>query len=204
VAEVAVPAADPTLRFDAKYGAELGYDYGYVVVSTDGGETYTAVAGDRTVEGPGGPSLNGTTDGFEPHTFDLSAYAGQTVLVGLRYVSDGGVNEGGLLVDDVSVGGTVVSDGSSLEPFDSPTEINPVEVDNWNVKIVGFDERNRIGLQAEFDGRESLRLGTLQLIPFMLFKTVVVTVAYDEPTETVQQYAPYTLTANGVTQPGGA
>ncbi|MCT2581610.1 immune inhibitor A domain-containing protein [Actinophytocola gossypii] len=204
VAEVAVPSADPTLRFDAKYGAELGYDYGYVVVSTDGGETYTAVAGDKTVAGPGGPSLNGTTDGFEPHAFDLSAYAGQTVLVGLRYVSDGGVNEGGILVDDVTVGGDVLSDGSSLEPFDSPTEINPVEVDNWNVKIVGFDERNRIGLQAEFDGRESLRLGTLQLIPFMLFKTVVVTVAYDEPTETVQQYAPYTLTANGVTQPGGA
>ena len=34
---VTVPAADPTLRFLAKYGAELGYDYGYVVVSTDGG-----------------------------------------------------------------------------------------------------------------------------------------------------------------------
>ena len=28
--------------------------------------------------------------------------------------------------------------------------------------------------------------------------------AYDEPTELVQQYAPYTLTVNGVVQPGGA
>ncbi len=28
-------------------------------------------------------------------------------------------------------------------------------------------------------------------------------VAYDEPTEQVQQYAPYTLTVNGVLQPGG-
>jgi hypothetical protein len=28
-------------------------------------------------------------------------------------------------------------------------------------------------------------------------------VAYDEPTEQVQQYAPYTLTVNGVRQPGG-
>jgi Immune inhibitor A peptidase M6 len=204
VTSVAVPTADPTLRFEAKYGAEFGFDYGYVVVSTDGGETYTPIEGDQTVPGPLGPSLNGTTDGFEPHSFDLSAYAGQTVLVGLQYVSDGGVNEGGLLVDDLSVGGTLVSDGSSLEPFNSPTEINPVEVNNWNVKVVGFDERHRVALQAEFDGKTSFRLGTLQLIPFMLFPKVVVMVSYDEPTELVQQYAPYTLQVNGVTQPGGA
>jgi hypothetical protein len=31
----------------------------------------------------------------------------------------------------------------------------------------------------------------------------VAVVAYDEPTELVQQYAPYTLTVNGVVQPGG-
>ena len=41
VTPVTVPAADPTLRFLAKYGAEVGFDYGYVQVSTDGGETYT-------------------------------------------------------------------------------------------------------------------------------------------------------------------
>ncbi len=27
---------------------------------------------------------------------------------------------------------------------------------------------------------------------------------YNDRTETVQQYAPYTLTVNGVTQPGGS
>ena len=35
------------------------------------------------------------------------------------------------------------------------------------------------------------------------FDKVVAIVAYDEPTEQVQQYAPYTLTVNGVLQPGG-
>lgn len=203
VTPVTVPAADPTLTFDAKYGAEAGYDYGYVVVSTDGGETYTPVAGDKTVPGPLGPSLNGTTDGFEPHSFDLSAFAGQDVLLGLQYVSDGGVNEGGVMIDDVTLGGTTVSDGSSLEPFDSPTEINPVEVNNWNVKLIGFDERHQIAMQAEFNGKSSIRLGKLQMLLFSLFPKVVATVSYDEPTELVQQYAPYTLTVNGVTQPGG-
>ena len=39
VTSVTVPTADPTLRFLAKYGAEAGFDYGYVQVSTDGGAT---------------------------------------------------------------------------------------------------------------------------------------------------------------------
>ncbi|HEY7594406.1 MAG TPA: choice-of-anchor J domain-containing protein [Actinophytocola sp.] len=203
VTSVAVPTADPTLRFNAKYGAELGFDYGYVVVSTDGGATFTPIAGDKTVTAPLGPGLNGTTNGFEPHSFDLSAFAGQTVLLGFQYVSDGGVNEGGLKVDDVTVGGTLVSDGSSLDPFDSPTEIHPTPVNNWNVRVIGYDERNQIGLQAEFNGKNQVRLGTLQLLVFALFPKVVVEVAYDEPTEQVQQYAPYTLTVNGVVQPGG-
>ncbi|MET0741181.1 MAG: hypothetical protein ABWZ26_06465 [Candidatus Nanopelagicales bacterium] len=44
VTVVTVPTSDPTLRLLAKYGAELGFDYGYVQVSTDGGDTYTSVA----------------------------------------------------------------------------------------------------------------------------------------------------------------
>jgi hypothetical protein len=203
VTSVAVPATDPTLRFEAKYGAELGYDYGYVVVSTDGGATYTPIAGDKTVPGPAGPALNGTTDGFEPHSYDLSAYAGQTVLLGIQYISDGGVNEGGLLVDDITVGGALVSDGSSLAPFDSPTEIRPTPVNNWNLRLIAYDEKNQIALQVSYNGKNKVQLGFLQLLFLSVFPKVVAVVAYDEPTELVQQYAPYKLTVNGVVQPGG-
>jgi len=127
------------------------------------------------------------------------------ILVGIRYVSDGGVNEGGLLVDDITVGGTVVSDGSSLAPFSSPTEILPVQVDNWNVRLVGIkDGKVPKVLQVEFDGRTNLELAKGQLAQFSPYDRVVAIVAYDEPTEQVQQYAPYVLAANGVVQPGGA
>jgi hypothetical protein len=204
VASVAVPTADPTLRFLAKYGAEAGYDYGYVTVSTDGGATYTLIPGDRTTDGPLGPAINGTTDGFEPHSYDLSAYVGQTVLVGFRYVSDGGVNEGGWSLDDITVGGTLLSDGSSLAPFDSPSEINPTEVDSWNLRLIGIDERNSFAWQVEFDDRSDLTLGLGNLARLSAFPTVVAVVAYDEPTEQVAQYAPYKLTVNGVVQPGGS
>lgn len=205
VATVTVPAGDPSLTFLAKYGAESGYDYGYVQVSTDGGKTYTSIEGDKTVEGPLGPSLNGTTDGFEPHTFDLSAYAGQEILLSFRYISDGGVNEGGLKVDDVKVGGTLVSDGSSLEPFSSPTEISPTPVANWHVKLVG----TRPGkipyvAQVEWDAKSTLSLKPVQWLKLLPASSITAVVSYDEPTGMVQQYAPYTLTVNGEVQPGGS
>jgi hypothetical protein len=203
VLPVTVPASNATLTFQAKYGAELGYDYGYVVVSTDGGTTYTAIPGDKTVDGPLGPGLNGTTTGFEAHSYDLSAYAGKSILLGFRYVSDGGVNEGGLLIDDITLGGTTLSDGSSLAPFDSPTEIKPVKVNNSHVKLVGIDEANHLAWQFEFTGKNTFSLNWIQLALLSLFPKVVAVVAYDEPTEQVQQYAPYTLTVNGVVQPGG-
>ena len=204
VTSVTVPAADPTLRFLAKYGAEFGFDYGYVSVSTDGGATYTTIPGDKTVDAPLGPGLNGTTTGFEPHAYDLSAYAGKTVLISIRYVSDGGVNEGGLLVDDITVGGTLVSDGSSLAPFKSLTQVHPIDVHNWNVRLVGIDEgKVPVVLQVSFNGKSSISLSRAQLALASPFDKVVAIVAYDEPTEQVQQYAPYTLKANGVLQPGG-
>jgi hypothetical protein len=204
VTQVTVPTADPTLRFLAKYGAEQGFDYAYVQVSTDGGATYTSIPGDKTGDAPLGPGLNGTTDGFEPHSYDLSAYAGKTILLSFRYVSDGGVNEGGLLLDDITLGGTTLSDGSSLAPFKSPTQIRAIPVNNWNVRLVGIDEgRVPLVLQVEFNGKNKISLNRSQLAVASAFQKVVAIVAYDEPTEQVQQYAPYTLTVNGVLQPGG-
>ncbi len=204
VTSVAVPATNATLTFLAKYGAEATYDYGYVEVSTDGGATYTAIPGDRTVDGPRGPGLNGTTTGFEPHSYDLSAYAGKTVLLSFHYVSDGGVNEGGLLLDDIKLGGTPISDGSSLAPFRSPTQIKPVTVANWNAKLIGIRPGTvPIVEQLESNGKSSISLSRAQLALLLPAQQVVAIIAYDEPTERVQQYAPYALTVNGTLQPGG-
>ncbi|MFO6452970.1 MULTISPECIES: choice-of-anchor J domain-containing protein [unclassified Aeromicrobium] len=205
VTPVTVPAGSPTLTLDAKYGAEEGYDYGYVQVSTDGGATYTSLAGDKTVDGPQGPALAGTTDGFEPHTFDLSAYAGQEILLSFRYISDGGVNEGGLKIDNVVVGDTTISDGSNLDDFQSPTQIRPTPVENWHVKLVGIRPgKVPYVFQVASDGKSSVKLDKLSLIALKPAKQIVAIVSYDDSTEMVQQYAPYRLTVNGELQPGGS
>jgi hypothetical protein len=105
----------------------------------------------------------------------------------------------------VTVGGTLVSDGSSTAGFQSPSQIRPTPVSNFNVQVWGIDRDHHIAVQvADSDGDFSFSLGLLQILVLKAFPEVVVMVAYDEPTEQVGQYAPYTLTANGVLQPGGS
>ncbi len=76
--EVDVPAGSPLLTFDADWSLEEGFDYGYVQVSTDGGDSYETVACSDQVEGPLGSAFNGESDAFPPESCDLSAFAGQT------------------------------------------------------------------------------------------------------------------------------
>lgn len=202
ITPVTVPAANPTLTFNELHLAEKGYDYAYTVISTDGGATYTPLANANTVEGPLGPALNGDAQAFATQTFDLTAYAGKSVLIGFRYVSDGGVNDGGWYVDDVKVGGTLVSDGSSVTPFKTATQIRPVKVADWNVGVVGLNTTKHRALVRTYTAR-SFFLNHAQLAQFRRYPRVVVLVSYDEPTEQYQARALYTLKANGVVQPGG-
>ena len=202
VTQVTVPAANPTLTFDELHQAEKGYDYAYTVISSDGGKTYKALANANTVDGPYGPALNGDAAGWASQTFDLSAYVGKSVLVGFRYVSDGGVNDGGWYVDNVAVGGTVLSDGSNPSVFKSFSEARPSSVAAWNVRLVGLDTAKHKALVKTYTGR-SFSLSAADLAKFRAYPRVVAIVSYDEPTEQLQPQALYTLTVNGVVQPGG-
>ena len=106
------------------YIIEEDWDYGFVEVSTDGGATWTeqkvydeAGAVVTTPDGYADPNgrmddfgnkkygLTGSTDGWRHDYVDLSAYAGQTVQVRLRYATDEAFQERGWFVDDFSVTG---------------------------------------------------------------------------------------------------
>jgi hypothetical protein len=202
VVPVTVPTADPTLTYTERHLAEATYDYAYTVVSTDGGKSYTPLANANTVKGPQGPALNGDADKFTTQTFDLRAYAGKKVLIGFRYVSDGGTNDGGWWVDDVKVGSTLVSDGSKASVFGSSTQVYPVKVGGWEVKVVGLDTAKHKGFVKFYD-RQSFTLSRSDLKKFSKYARVVAIVSYDEPTEQYQPQALYTLTVNKVVQPGG-
>jgi immune inhibitor A len=107
---VDVPAGSPVLSMRLDYEIEADWDYAYVSVSTDGGANWTNLAGNVTTNtNPNGQNfgngITGDSNGWVEATFDMSAYAGQTVMLQIRYWTDGAAVERGLLVDAVSLNG---------------------------------------------------------------------------------------------------
>ncbi len=102
-----------TLQFWTWFEIERWYDYGYVEVSTDGGETWQILPGRHTTdENPVrqayGPAYTGRSGGGETplwveESIDLTPFAGKRVLLRFEYVTDGGVDAPGWAIDDIAV-----------------------------------------------------------------------------------------------------
>jgi hypothetical protein len=226
VQQVTVPsaAAAAVLTFDALWNEEEGWDFGFVQVSTDGGATYDSVACTDTTEetNPDAlatakenvPGFTGFTGAWMPETCDLSAYAGQNVLLAFRAFNDPSTlgNDPsippGFWVDDVTLGGTLISDGSSLAGWRSFTQVRPNPVAGFTLRIISMrtdKKKPTIKVrQLELTGDFNLK-GKAKVQKYVDRKAdfVAAIVFYDDPTETSAQYAPYRLAVNGVTQPGG-
>ena len=205
VREVAVGAG--ALTFDGRWSTEAGYDYAYVQVSTDGGKTYESVSCTDSIPAPLGPGFEGDSGGFKAESCDLAAYAGETIQLAFRYVTDPGVVEPGFWVDDVVLDGTTLSDGSTLEGWSSPTQINPTDVQGFSVQLVAINSGKvvhiaKMDLNAGFDG--SLGARALPELLGPKARVVAAIVTHHDPTETVMQPAPYSLKVNTVPQPGGS
>ncbi|MFH1501771.1 MAG: C25 family cysteine peptidase [Candidatus Eisenbacteria bacterium] len=91
----------------------LAWDCGTVEISTDGGTTWGTLypdtpyshAKNNNAANPlpeGTPCWSGTV-AWRQETFDLSAYAGETIQVRFRFASDGYVTEEGWYVDDINL-----------------------------------------------------------------------------------------------------
>jgi hypothetical protein len=214
---VSVPSDNATLTFQTRYDMEELFDYGVVQVSTDGGETYTTLSNNNTTDEHDAtvpeniveqlPGFNGKA-GWHKEKFDLSVYADQDVLLAFRYLTDAGVVRPGWWIDNVKVGGTLVSDGTSLAGWNTMTEVNPDAVAGFTVQIISYNEARteahivELPLNATFQG--SLSGAALQAAIGTSAEVVAAIVFYDEPTESLTQYAPYQLEVNGILQPGGS
>jgi hypothetical protein len=150
------------------------------------------------------PGFTGDSGTWKTESADLSAYAGKNVLIGFRYITDPGTTGAGFWVRNIAVGGTSIP--ATLAGWQTMSQVNPTPVAGWTVQLVGYDEKGRAwytrmhldaGFRGELSGQElTRRLGKQASV-------VGAIVTQDDPSETVGQYAAYTLKANGVTQPGG-
>ncbi|WP_235853555.1 M6 family metallopeptidase [Halosimplex salinum] len=163
---------DTSLTFESYQRIEANWDYGFVQVSTDGGETWESLSNENTDDSPSAdahprvkenvPGLTGDTDGWENQSFDLSAYEGnESVLVSFRYVTDWAFVKDGWWVRNVSVAGESVATNST-EPYQSEREATGDNVEyqftfvgikhngNYQVKQIDtttFDESGEQDLQ---------------------------------------------------------
>ncbi|RAP75152.1 immune inhibitor A domain-containing protein [Paenibacillus montanisoli] len=108
-------AAHPTLTFQAWYDIEEDWDYASVQVKEEGSNVWTSVPGTITKDSnPNnqnpGHGITGTSNGWIPATFDLSAYAGKQVSIKFNYWTDPYVAQRGFYVDDIQI----TSDGQTI------------------------------------------------------------------------------------------
>jgi hypothetical protein len=112
-----------------RWSIEDYWDFGFLQVSADGGETWTSVANDYTTMDYDSaahpdiiaqlPGITGTVgyDGFGwdslvEVSWDLSEWAGQQVQVRLRYMTDWGSHYGGWYVYGAQVNGEAIEMGA--------------------------------------------------------------------------------------------
>ena len=121
VGEAYVDPADPTLELTTYWDMEDYWDFGFVQVSTDGGETWVSLANEYTtdIHDPDAhpdiiANLPGLTSwsyfvfgdlDFHTISFDLTPYAGETVMIGFRYMTDWATVYEGWYISEASVSG---------------------------------------------------------------------------------------------------
>ncbi len=136
------------LSFDTTWDLEDYWDFAFVQVSADDGQTWTSLADNEgystSDHDPDAyptvvdnlPGLTGLMASPVTLTYDLSAYAGQDIMVAFRLVTDWSTHFDGWYIDNVYVDSTLISDGTDASIFKSISELFPID-NNFTVTFVG-------------------------------------------------------------------
>jgi hypothetical protein len=161
--------AGATLQYSVWHDIEEGWDYAYLVASTDGGETWQGL--DAPGMGTYDPQEKAYTERFYTgssggqwveEAVDLTPFAGQTILVRFEYITDPILTLSGLAIDDIAVPEIGYFDdaegdtGWQAAGFNRVTAYLPQE---WSLQLVTFGGGGpavqsvelQEGTSAEFD-----------------------------------------------------
>lgn len=119
----------PRLQFRVKYDLEEGYDFLFVEVSNNLGESWTRLP----------VSYSGNVTSWKAETLSLAEFYGQNVQVRFRLLSDNIVHASGAWIDDIVIGGTPLQpvSGPFLPP--TPSGFGAVAVSQTSVRLTWTD-----------------------------------------------------------------
>jgi hypothetical protein len=102
--------ASATLDFEAWYDLEPDYDFAYVTVSEDGGDTWSILPLTHSTAGEYGPAFNGASEdepdnrkGWISESISLNRYVGQEIELRFEVLTDGAIRHQGFAVDNIRV-----------------------------------------------------------------------------------------------------
>jgi hypothetical protein len=99
-----------TLNFWAWYDLEEDFDFAYINISTDGGNSWELLVPDHVTPGEYGPALGGISheeldnvQGWVPESISLDGYAGRPVLIQFEVLTDSALTGRGFALDDIEI-----------------------------------------------------------------------------------------------------
>ena len=103
-------APDPVFTYQVWHAIEEGWDYAYLEVSEDGGETWriieTPLTSDANPVGAAfGPGYTGNSGGWQDEAVALAEWAGREILLRFQYITDAAANDHGLCIRNAAVTG---------------------------------------------------------------------------------------------------
>lgn len=141
------------LHYAVYHEIEVGYDFAYVAVSTDGGQTWqgltaASMQGTESADNPSDSALTerfytGNSDGWIEETVDLTPYVGHAIQIRFEYVTDPILTFGGLALDNIRIPEIGFYDdvdgenGWTANGFVPATGYVPQQ---WHVQLITFDQ----------------------------------------------------------------
>lgn len=169
-----------TLIYHVYADIERGYDFAYVSVSVDDGQTWIPLIGEHMQgldpeDNPAGSAFTnrfytGRRNYWLKEEIDIGAFAGQKILIRFEYVTDPKLTYGGLALDDIAI--PEIDFFDDVESADSAwvaegfLRATPNLSQKWHLQLVTFEEEGPAVQQYEVnpDGKLSLRLDSLDSI----------------------------------------